>query len=334
MNIVTVILLILAVIGLVWFLVLIFKNKKKSNVAKQKVNEQEEKLKSSDIKIRIWRQVSEDLVKEAGSLIATEKKDSNNNLLVINEEKKFKEDLNFATDRVYEIMNFSLDLHGIDNKAKANILDKKIKEQEEFLLRFEKEVELNAKYNYRDQEVKLRQLKVFRDSLRREKKGNYMRLSTNNVREYEFVVIDGILYPYFFGSKFQRVYPDLTLKKKIFNHENTVFKNETANMLNSSLSWLPVVILGIAIVWTMGNGLWTYNLMQDTNDISMEVNQGSMVCQETLATITKNYGGIINDYMQVKQQESQNNINNEKQSNNNNKPNSQINIDPSDIIGG
>lgn len=309
------------------------KDKSKPQDQQQAVDSEIQNLNSNKLRITIYRPVSDDLVAQVGNtIIAEEKKDANNSVLVINEEKKFKEDFNFSQDRIYEVMDFSLKMHNKTNKEKANILDKKIQEQEDLIISIEDDVELNKTHNFRDEEVKLRQMKVFRDSLRRERKGNYVRLGQGGIRQYEFVTIDGILYPYFFGARFYRVYPDLTVKKKIFNHENTVFKNETANLLNKNMNWIPVVILAIAIAFLLGNIYWTYKLSQSETDIALAANQGAITCENTLAAITKNYGGAVEDYLAIKKEELETLKKNQNNNNNNPNTNTNIKIDPTDLL--
>jgi hypothetical protein len=292
-------------------------NKDKTNNNKDK---QENQINPTNkLRIKIYRYMGEDLAVQVGKpILAEEKRDENNNLLALNEKAFIKEDLNFSIDRIYEIMNFSLNLQNKSKKEKAAILKKAINKQETFLNSFENDIELNAKYNYRDEELKLKQLKIFYDSLRKEKRGNYLRIGEDGVREFEFVVIDGILYPYFFGSKKFRVYPDLLVKKKIFNHENTVFKNETAALFQSTLNWMIVVlyVFGVLLIAVnLGVGYWVY---QKNANIDEEINKGSVTCLNTLGTFTANYGSVLESYMrnqvknsQTQSENTQSNINTE-----------------------
>lgn len=267
----------------------------------KKQKEEAQNINTNKLKIVIFRYMGEDLAVQVGKpIIAEEKKDSNNNLLAINEGANFKEDLNFSVDRIYEVMNFSLKMQNKTNNEKALILKEEIKKQEELLLEIENTPEMNANHNFRDEELKLKQLKIFYDSLRKEKKGNYMRLGEGGIRQFEFVAIDGILYPYFFGAKRFRVYPDLLVKKKIFNHENTVFKNETAALFQNTMNWMLVVLYIIAVVLIVANvmvGYWTWD---KSSDMDIAINRGSETCLNALGTFTANYGTALNDYMKYK----------------------------------
>lgn len=283
------------------------------------------------LKVVIFRSISDNLVAQVGDpVICEEKKDDNNNLLVINQKANFKEDFSFSIDRIYEIMNFSLQMQNKTKKEKYIKLSESIKDQEALLRSIDEDVTLNQQYNYRDEELKLRQLKVFRDSLKRETQGNYMRLGKGGIRQYELIAVDGILYPYFFGSKWFRVYPDLTVKKKIFNHENSVFKNETAALFKNALNWITVVTLIIGLLLcVVGGGMLVYDHKYNS-ELNLKANQGAITCTNALSTITKNYGGIVNDYMQVKQIELEK-LKKDENPNNNKVDIGSIIIDPSKI---
>lgn len=307
-----------------------------SNIANDKTaktkDSEIQNLSTNQLKIFIFRSISDGLVAQVGDpIIATEKKDSNNTLLAINEEANFKEDFNFSVDRVYEIMNFSLKMQNKTKKEKAVILEKKIKNQEELILSIDDDVKLNERYNYRDEELKLRQLKVFYNSLRKESTGNYMRLGKGGIRQFEFVVIDGILYPYFFGGKWFRVYPDLLVKKKIFNHENTVFKNETAALQKSIFGWINVITLIIGLVMiAIGGGMMSHAYSKNS-EVTIDANKGAITCTNTLATMNTAYGGIVSEYLNIKRAEAESIKKSENPINNIPSVSSIINVDPTQI---
>lgn len=338
-----ILLLVLLVIAVIFFFV-IRNGKSKTTKKTAKVENSKDKnaldkeiqnISTNNVKIIVWRSMGEDLVAQVGKpIIAEERKDENNNLLVIHEEANFKEDFNFSIDRVYEIMNFSLKLQNKTNREKAIELKKEMKIQEALLIDLDIDIDKNKEFNYRDEEVKLKQLKIFYDSLLKEKKGNYMRLGEGGIRQYEFIAIDGILYPYFFGSKRFRVYPDLTIKKKIFNHENSIFQKETAILQQGILNWIMIVVMGLGILMCGMGGFMMYKGYYKVSDISLQANQGAITCTNTLAQLQSQYGGVIQEYMSAKQTEIQNIKNDEVDINNNainNAIQGAINIDPSKI---
>jgi len=338
MSFVTYTVITVSVITLIW----IFNKSRKNKIQKVQLKEKEldednqtdaekQKAATNKLKILIWRPVGADLMIQVGKpLIVEEKPDSSGNLIAINEEKRFKEDLNFSKDRIYELMEYDLGLQNIDKKEKLIILNEKIKDQENIVKKINLNVEENKNYNALDEEKKLKQLKVYFYSLQKEFNGNYMRLGFGGIRQYEFVAVDGVLYPYIFGSKFFRVYPDLISKKKIFNQENTIFRNEAAALFNKHLPMAALITLVVGLILIgIGTAMIVYD-NEESDKLNAMANQGSVICTQTLSQITKNYGGIINDYMQVKQSELDKDIN--TKNNNNNIPSiGDIYIDPKKI---
>lgn len=271
------------------------------------VDPETQSLGTNLMKVFIWRDMGGGLVTQVGdSILCQEKPDEHTNLVVVNEAKNFKEDFNFQKDRIFETLEFSLRTKGKSKKDKALLIANEINTQEELVNSLKADKKKNAQYNYNDENQKLRQLKVLRESLQMETVGNYMRLGKGGVRQFEFVAIDGILYPYFFGSKWYRVYPDLLIKKKIFNQENTIFRNEIGNLQKNILNWL--LIIGLIVGFAMGAlGAWmmTHAYSQNT-EVTMIANQGALSCANTLAGINANYGAIINDYQKLKQKQTDN----------------------------
>ena len=317
----------LFIFGIATLIFIFLKLKKMSGVTsdpKQKKEEGDDKKDESLnqantnlIKVTIFRPLSDGLVAQAGQpIMCQEKPDDNNNQIVINEERRFKEDFNFQKDRIFEVLEFQNRLQNHSKKKKAELLDTAIKDQEELVNEISSDVNKNKEHNIQDEKLKLRQLKVLRSSLQMETTGNYMRLGVGGVRQYEFVSVDGILYPYFFGGKWYRVYPDLLIKKKIFNQENTIFKNEIKGLQAGLLSWILIVGYVIMLIgWVIGGSMIYYGFTK-THDITTIANQGAVSCTNTLAKINENYGTIINDYQNLKKKEIETNINNQIPNNN------------------
>lgn len=274
------------------------KDELKENQALQQTN-------TNLIKVVIWRPLGDGgVVAQVGDpIMAEEKSDENNNVVVINSEKRFKEDFNFSQDRVFETLNYNLKTQNKTKKEKAAILDKAIKTQEELVDSLSTDMELNKDYNANDVEHKLRQLRVLREALQMESKGNYMRLAKGGVRQYDLVAVDGVLYPYFFGSRWYRAYPDLTIKKKIFNQENTIFRNEISNLQKGILNWVTVITLLIGVVMIaigIGAIIWA---MGDHAELTTNANKGAITCTNTLANIQTAYGGMVTEYLEIKGEE-------------------------------
>jgi len=320
-----------------WLVKKIFFSKKKDpkqaeNNTDAKKDKEISNVNTNLIKVCIFRPLSDGLVAQVGDpILCEERKDENNNLLVINEQKKFKEDFSFSIDRVYEIMNFSLKVQNKTKAEKIAIINKAIGEQEKLLNTLDTDTESNKYSNYCDEELKLRQLNIFKDSLRRESTGNYMRLGKGGIRQYELIAIDGILYPYFFGSKRFRVYPDLQVKKKIFNHENSVFRNETSALQKGMLNWITVITLIIGLVMMAGGGFMMSHAYSKNTHITEAANKGAITCNNVMSSMVEAGGETFIEYIRDKKTQKQNNINNEKQSNTIQTPDNIV-VDPTKLI--
>lgn len=300
------------------------------NIKEQEVEEENQsKINTNQIKISIWKKISPTLYAQAGKeFYAFERTDNNTNTIVINEEKMFKEDFNFSIDRVYEILKYDLKLMNKNKAEKLNILNAKIKKQQELLDKINSDVDLNENHNFNDEELKLNQLKVYHNHIKYESNGNYMRLATGGVRYYELVAIDGYLMPFFYGADYHRASPDTTTKKKIFNQENTIFKMEQS-ALDKNLPLASLITLGVGLILAVAGvgGLW-FGFSKNT-EITQQANQGAITCADTLSYITQNYGSMVTEYIDIKrieQKESEKDTSNINNQNNNN------NIGLGDII--
>lgn len=302
-----------------------------SNVEAKANDPKTQQVGTNQIKVTIFTDLGGGLVAQVGDpIICTEKPDEHTNLLVINEERNFKEDFNFQKDRIFETLEFALKIQNKNRNERKQIISVEIKKQEELVNSLKTNKELNAKYNYQDESYKLRQLKVMREALQMETFGNYMRLGKGGIRQFEFVAIDGILYPYFFGSQWYRVYPDLQIKKKIFNQENTIFRNEIGKLQGNILNWMMIIVLVVGILM-MGLAGWMMNHAYTKNgEITLTANQGAISCTNTLASINSNYATIIEDYQELKAQQTES-IKNAQNPNINTGGN--LIIDPNNIIG-
>lgn len=301
------------------------KNKKKQD----KENIQE--VNSRTILVRIYRKVGVDMYAQAAEFKAEEKPDANTNVLAINEDKNFKESMDFSKDRVYEMLSNNLKIIGLEYTKQEKILADKIKEKEDELRNFydnDEEVrkQVNSFKNFQDEDLELRQLRVLRDSLKYQKLGSYVRLGANGIRVYEFESRDGVLYPFVFGgTKSPRAHPDLTVKKKIFNQENTIFNQQMGLNLNKTLTWIAVIMIAIACVWSLGNGFWTYKNWLHSDDMELRLNGAAITCNNAMSKLVDSFGNSIEDYSSIKQDIE---TLKKKESDNNNNKDTEINIDP------
>lgn len=302
----------------------IFKKKNKLKEAKEvnldkatsKEHETQQSV-SSAIKVKVYRSTGGGGLSLAAKFQATERQDKNTNLFAINEEKRFKEDLDFTTDRVYDWINTDLALNGKKTSIKAEKVKEKIKAQEKVIKDIEGDVKLNAKYNFPDEEKKLKQYKIFLESLKKDKRGTYMLYEESGIRTYYFKSVDGILYPYWWGENAMRVDPDLTTAKKIFVHENMIFKNEHSKF-QTAFNWTSIIMLVIGVLFLIGGAWLTYGHTEDMYSMAADVNEGNIKCTNTLALCTEKYEFLSSKCMLgMNSEENQKNINKKEPSNTN-----------------
>jgi len=305
----------------------IFGKKKKIIKKKQTISDNFESTTHNKIQIKVYRQVSQGLLGLAAVIDAEERKDNNDNLFAINEENNFKEDLDFTIDRVYQTMNIELGLMGMTNKMdKLQKIAKEIGKQTAIVKKILADVKENENYNLSDEEAKLKQLRILADNIKRkDEKGAYCKLE-NGIRVYSFTVIDGILYPEFHGTTSHRSHPDLTVKKRIFNHEKKIFADENGGP-TTKLIMLGIILCGIGALMVIIGGILNYIYLSESNEMNERINAAPLSCSNTLATCTQAYEELSRQCLTGEAIiETTNNINNEK-------PNNVI-VDPTKLIPG
>lgn len=305
----------------------LFRNKEKKRKERLAKSRSPEKAPSTEVRVIVWKKLSDDLLAIADDFTAVEVRDSDTVVYAINDEHKFKEDLSFPIDRAYEVLNYELELRGKKSQQKEGIIRRAIEKQEELIKSLEVKPQQNEYYNFEDEDFKLRQLRVLYDSLVKKGRGNYVRLGVNGIRQYEFVVQDGILFPYFFGTKITSAHPDLQHKKKVFNSENTIFNKEMSEFFNNGINWFGLIFLTIAVLVLAGNIFWSWKLYTTSEDMNMQINANALTCTNTLSQIQSRYGEILQDYLNVRRAEAENNANAPPSN-----PRGEININPSNQV--
>lgn len=297
------------------------RNFKVKNILKKKdkKKEEDEKVTSNSVKIEIYSKISEDLMGLKAEFFAIENNDKDTNRVTTNEDKFFKENLAFSRDVTLDALEYTLEIEQKSKKEKLVILDKKIKEQKELIRKFEQEPKdgeenINAKYNYENEYLKLRQLNVIRDGLKKAKRGAYMRLK-NGIKTFEFVGVDGVLYPYFFGGNFYRAYPDFEIKKKIYNREQTLLDQQMKVGKEGMMNWIYIfaTVLVVSIMLNVGFGYFLWDSSQDRN---MEINQAGINCNNAMASISNTYGDVVTEYFELKAREMESIKSNQNPNNN------------------
>ena len=273
--------------------------------------------KSNLVKVRVYHEVSQGIPSLMIEKILPISYDNNWNVTIEDKDINFKEDFEFKKDAQLNNLIFALKLDGKKKSRQGEILDNAIKEQKEILHKFEEDPEnMNKKYNFQDEHLRLKQYRVLKDELLKTNKGSYMRIE-KGIKTYEFMNDEGILYPYWFGTSPYRIVVDFSVKKKIYNSELTIL-NKQNDFLNQFAQWGNVILIGILVIGIIGNMFWTYHNYSKSAEFEIKISQAGIDCNNAMSSMVKNYGGIVEDYIKVKKQEiseieKQNKINSEKQ---------------------
>jgi len=224
---------------------------------KQKEKEKERNISSNQVRIKVYMRFGAEIRQKRAEYAGVEQRDNYNNLVVINEEYDHNEDTDFSQEDVYEGMNVTLGIAGLDKaESLKKITDSKAKHKKR-ISALEKHPELNKFANIWDQKRKLRELEIFENYIsHRSPHGAYFKIE-NGIRVYEFESIDGFLIPIWHGSDNLSDYPDFTRKKKITMQEtanlvsyldNKGFKKIAVNALLAVL----LITVGLFIVNVFG----------------------------------------------------------------------------------
>lgn len=298
----------------------------KRNERLEASNEEQKDINSNKVKVTIYEYMSKDLMRWVDEMIVEEKPDEVNNKLVMSSNGNFKEDFNFSIDRVFETLEYELNFKNKKLQEKESILNKAIEEQEKLVYGIKvRDENYFGKYNLLDSELKLRQLRVMKDCLRLDSKGNYVRIGKGGVREYELVVEDGILYPLHFGSRGYRVNPDLRVKKKVFNSESVIFKNEWGNYFNKLVETSTIILMICSIVVLILGGIAVWFAFTQISQPYQELQVVADRQASVIASINDIYGQELLAYLRNSSRVSS--INTQEQNANNiNTPNPNLNI--------
>lgn len=292
--------LLLLFIGGIFFLYFKWQDsKEKKRTQESNIEDTEQRdINSRKVKIVLYEWMSKDTLRWVDDIEGEEKPDEVGNKIVFGNLDKFKEDFNFSIDRAYESLEYELNFKNKKLQEKESILNKAIEETELILKECDKKnPEYMNKYNYRDTDLKLRQLRVLKDCLRLDNKGNYVRIGKGGVRQYDMVVEDGLLYPLHFGSRGYRVNPDLRNKKKIYNSENVIFNKEWSSILNKGVEWTGLILCVIGLVTIILGLLMNWYAFTTISEPYQQLSYTAERQLDTINSINQIYGEDLLDYL-------------------------------------
>jgi len=230
---------------------------------------------SKVIHIVIKRLISGVTPQTVAEFNATQTRDNNFNLTVVNEDENFKEDIEFAKNETIFHLKYRLDLEKYDLKEKIEVINESIKKQQERVRKIKDGKIDDLVVNVFDEKSKLRKLKVLKYVVENESKGSYEELNSKGQRQITFLLNNGVFVPYFHKAPVDEkgenidLHPDIGSKRKIFKEKDQELEKR---MLEAQLGFLGTnlgKILTIAfIILFIGNMMGYWENMQRSQQIT------------------------------------------------------------------
>lgn len=233
------------------------KNKKAAD--KKGANQNISGISGNSILIKVYKDFGSNTEILKAEYEAVETRDSFNNLISINPDFSHNQDTDFSIDDVYREMQIILEFKNKSREEKLKLLQEKIKKQDKILRYLEKYPQLNAMFNYCDENLKSRDYKILKKHITNHVgQGAYFTIE-NGVRVYSFMACEGYLAPIWHGIDSYTQYPDHTRKLKITVTEDMRMREEirTYNKeqkVASLITWgliITIVLFGINVWWAV-----------------------------------------------------------------------------------
>lgn len=277
-------------------------------------------MSSQNIKIKIYRDLGSNVNTCVGEFDAIEKRDSFGGMVIENSNINFLEDVDFEVEDIFDELNILLKIRNKNNDESAEILSTKIILQKRKIKYLEKFVELNALFNYPDEQTLLRNLTVLHNHVKNisSDRGSFFTFEGGK-RLYSFVKQNGQYHPIWHNVDTYTTYPDYTRKHKIANIETEIFKSEFGEFLkkyaaHGSLA-LMAIILGVLILAT---GWAAFEVMDKSRSLDATAQKSSLECVNQysamniqIAKLMQNeiLGPLINESVEKRKEEKENAIN-------------------------
>jgi len=270
------------------------KDKKKDKKAKKIEEEQLKKISSNKILIRVFKDFGSNTAILKAEYEAEERRDAYNNLVAINKQFLHDEDTDFTIDDVYHDMQVLLEFKNKDKESKIKMLKEKIKFQEQLIKYLDQFPELNAVYNYADENLKLHDYRLLMEyTTHITGEGAYFTIE-KGMRVYSFDSVDGFLVPIWRGVATHSQYPDHTRKKKIVIQEDIILKQELQKYnVNKKLGNLLIWgIIAITILFALN--LWGgLKLLEMHQTMDKELHGASFQCAEYTSRLHQLYAQAL-----------------------------------------
>lgn len=221
---------------------------------------------STTVRVSVYRTVGKALRIEILKFDAIQDKDKSGNIIIVNPEFDFKEDVDFVKEKVIEDLEYRLEvLGGKTKQEKLNKVAEAIKLQEDrvknirdgrLIIQDADGQEQTFNVNPIDEDVKLKQLRVLYDSLKLEGNNTHEYIDIDGQRHISYKFEEGILYPIVYYDKEATLTPDKTAKRKNYRSEqdliDTEYMNDRVNPftgLGKVIIWAIIIALTVGLIW-------------------------------------------------------------------------------------
>jgi len=253
------------------------------------------RLATGKIKISVYRTIGGNTPVKVGDFFAQEKRDEYNNLVAVNEDELFNEDIDFSVDDVYRNLTALLNLDNLTKDEKIATLKKKIKEQEVKLKILDKFPRLNAVFNYCDEQLKKDDYELLLQHVSQiDTQGSFYTIE-NGVRVFSYHSVEGLFIPVWHGLATHTQYPDHTRKKKINIQEEYTFLKEIKafnekQFLANVLTFASIIVVILLCI----GGFGAYKGWQYSHQEQDKVNSATLSCTAETTQCYDNINKILN----------------------------------------
>jgi hypothetical protein len=238
-----------------------------------KLKKPEKNISENVIRIEVFRLLGENVPYSIALFEALQDKDTDNNLVLVNQSNSFKDDVEIVKQKFIIDLQFTLDLSSLSHSEKLDTIKKKIKEQE-FLIKSikdgyiekkvikdEKEIIEKLKVNIIDEEFKLTKYNVLLESLENNGDGSYETIDFDGKKRIYYMYKEGVLYPIKYIKAKNTMYPDISTKRKIYKQEQDLIDQEFLNDNKGIFSgWKKYFVIACMIIWMVLLIYWSVQL--------------------------------------------------------------------------
>ncbi len=275
---------------------------------------------SPQVHIVICRLMNDRTPVEALEFDALQIKDDNFNMHVVNEQMKFKEELDRKKHHILEYLYYKMDLADISREARLVMIDKKIKLIEEDITKctkgkiFDKdpkgnikldkeELPIYKKVNKIDLEFDLKHFKVLRNTIENDGDGSYEIINKNGQRELRFLARDGIYHPYFYRSDSDKgtpltMHPDVGLSRKYYKEIDSKVEQRYLDQRNENnfFSGIKGLLITIALCALVISGvMFNVRGVENIRETDDKLDACRLKCVETATDCGLFYSRLIRD---------------------------------------